>query len=247
MKILQLNKYFYQKGGAETVFFNTISTLENRGHQVIPFALKNKKNKFSEYASYFVDYPELSESNIWTKITNIPAFIYNRQAAKQLERLILDKKPDIAHIHLLFNSLSVSILPVLQKYRIPTVMTVHDYRLICPAYTLTNGKGKICELCKDRHFIHCTLNRCSNGNLTNSMLQKNSEILKQGSIEIAEESERAIVDVATLQKTNKDIIDTLDQIIQIHENGRAKRQEAEVELANIEKELKEKMIELKVK
>ena len=42
MKILQLNKYFYQKGGAETVFFNTISTLENRGHQVIPFALKNK-------------------------------------------------------------------------------------------------------------------------------------------------------------------------------------------------------------
>ena len=68
MKILQLNKYFYQKGGAETVFFNTISTLENRGHQVIPFALKNKKNKFSEYESYFVDYPELSESNIWTKI-----------------------------------------------------------------------------------------------------------------------------------------------------------------------------------
>ena len=52
MKILQLNKYFYQKGGAETVFFNTISTLENRGHQVIPFALKNKKNKFSEYESY---------------------------------------------------------------------------------------------------------------------------------------------------------------------------------------------------
>ena len=83
--------------------------------------------------------------------------------------------------------------------------------------------------------------------LTNSMLQKNSEILKQGSIEIAEESERAIVDVATLQKTNKDIIDTLDQIIQINENSRAKRQEAEVELANIEKELKEKMIELKVK
>ena len=169
MKILQLNKYFYQKGGAETVFFNTISTLENRGHQVIPFALKNTKNKFSEFESYFVEYPELSESNIWTKIINTPAFIYNRQAAKQLERLIMAEKPDIAHIHLLFNSLSVSILPVLKKYKIPTVMTVHDYRLICPAYTLTNGKGEICELCKDRHFIHCTLNKCSNGNLTNSM------------------------------------------------------------------------------
>ena len=82
--------------------------------------------------------------------------------------------------------------------------------------------------------------------LTNDMLQKNSELLKQGSIQIAEESERAIVDIETLQKTNRDIIETLDRVIEIHENGRAKRAEAEQELVNIEKELKEKMIELKV-
>ena len=82
--------------------------------------------------------------------------------------------------------------------------------------------------------------------LTNDMLQKNSEILKQGSIQIAEESERAIVDIETLQKTNRDIIETLDKVIEIHENGRTKRAEAEKELQNIEKELKEKMIEIKV-
>ena len=82
--------------------------------------------------------------------------------------------------------------------------------------------------------------------LTNDMLQKNSEILKQGSVEIAKESERAIVDIETLQKTNRDLMDTLDQVIQIHEEGRAKRAEAEEELVNIERELKEKMIELKV-
>ena len=83
-------------------------------------------------------------------------------------------------------------------------------------------------------------------NLTNEMLKKNSEILKQGSVQVAEESERAIVDVETLQKTNQDIIDTLDQIIEIHENGRAQRQEAEAKLVDIEKELKSKMVELKV-
>ena len=83
-------------------------------------------------------------------------------------------------------------------------------------------------------------------NLTNDMLQKNSELLKQGSIQIAEESERAIVDIETLQKTNRDIIETLDKVIEIHENGRAKRAEAETELLNIEKELKDKMIEIKV-
>lgn len=81
--------------------------------------------------------------------------------------------------------------------------------------------------------------------LTNDMLKKNSEILKQGSIEIAQESERAIVDIETLQTTNKNIIETLDKVIEIHESGRAKRQEAEQELLNIEKELKDKMIEIK--
>ena len=82
--------------------------------------------------------------------------------------------------------------------------------------------------------------------LTNDMLKKNSEILKQGTIEIAQESERAIVDIETLQKTNRDIIETLDKVIEIHENGRAKRQEAEIELQNIEKELKDKMVEINV-
>ena len=81
-------------------------------------------------------------------------------------------------------------------------------------------------------------------NLTNDMLKKNSETLKQGSIEIAKESERAIIDVETLKKTNQDIIETLDSVIKIHEDGRVKRAEAEKELENIEKELKDKLLEI---
>lgn len=82
--------------------------------------------------------------------------------------------------------------------------------------------------------------------MTNEMLKKNSELLKQGTIEIAEESEKAIVDVETLQKTNQDIIDTLDKVLEIHENGRVKRQEAEQELEKIEGELKDKLLEIKI-
>ena len=82
--------------------------------------------------------------------------------------------------------------------------------------------------------------------LTNEMLIKNSETLKQGSIEIAEESEKAIVNIETLQKTNRDLIETLDKVIEIHENGRIKRQEAEQVLESIEKELKDKMLEIHV-
>ena len=83
-------------------------------------------------------------------------------------------------------------------------------------------------------------------NLTNEMLKKNSETLKQGSIDIAKESERAIIDIETLKKTNADIIETLDSVIKIHEEGRTKRQQAEVELQEIEKELKKKMLEIKM-
>ena len=82
--------------------------------------------------------------------------------------------------------------------------------------------------------------------LTNDMLVKNSETLKQGSVEIAEESEKAIVNVETLQKTNQNLIETLDKVIEIHKNGRIRRQEAEKTLEEIEKELKAKMLEIQV-
>ena len=82
--------------------------------------------------------------------------------------------------------------------------------------------------------------------MTNDMLKKNSELLKQGTIEIAEESEKAIVDIETLKKTNQDIIETLDKVLEIHENGRIKRQQAEGELEKIEGELKEKLLEIKI-
>ena len=83
--------------------------------------------------------------------------------------------------------------------------------------------------------------------LTNDMLKKNSETLKQGSIDIAKESEKAIIDIETLKKTNRDIIETLDTVIKIHEDGRVKRAEAEKELETIEKELKDKLLEINIK
>ena len=81
--------------------------------------------------------------------------------------------------------------------------------------------------------------------ITNEMLKKNSENLKQGTIEIAAESEKAIVDVETLKKTNSDIIETLDSLIKIHDEGAKQRSEAEIELQKIEKELKDKLVEIR--
>ncbi|MBR1884327.1 MAG: toxic anion resistance protein [Clostridia bacterium] len=82
--------------------------------------------------------------------------------------------------------------------------------------------------------------------ITNELLQKNSENLKQGTIEVAKQSEEAIVNIETLKKTNQDILTTLDEMVRIHSEGRARRAQNEQELLNIESELKSKLIEIKV-
>ena len=80
---------------------------------------------------------------------------------------------------------------------------------------------------------------------TNDMLRKNADMLKMGTINVAKESERSIIDIETLQHTNQQLISTLDEVIQIQKDGAQKRKEAEVELGKIEGELKQKLMELR--
>lgn len=78
---------------------------------------------------------------------------------------------------------------------------------------------------------------------TNDLLAKNAETLKMATIETARESERPIADVATLRKVNRDLISSINEVVKIHEQGTAKRQQAQVELVRIEEELKQAMLE----
>ena len=82
-------------------------------------------------------------------------------------------------------------------------------------------------------------------NMTNELLRKNAEILKTSTIETAKESERGIVDIETLKITNESLISTLDEILKIQSEGRQKRKDAELELVNIEEQLKNKLLDFK--
>ena len=82
-------------------------------------------------------------------------------------------------------------------------------------------------------------------NVTNKLLQKNAEALHQGSVSIAREAERGIVDIETLKKTNLELIATLDEVRQIQDEGRAKRAAAEEDLGRIEGELRQKLLAMK--
>ena len=81
--------------------------------------------------------------------------------------------------------------------------------------------------------------------VTNDLLEKNAQTLHQGSVAIAKEAERGIVDLETLQKTNLELIATLDEVREIQDNGRAARAAAEDELARIEGQLKQRLLAMK--
>lgn len=81
--------------------------------------------------------------------------------------------------------------------------------------------------------------------MTNTLLKKNAETLKMASVETAKEAERGVVEIETLQYTNKQLIETLDEVMKIQDEGRQKRRDAEVELRRIEGELKSKLLEVR--
>ena len=81
--------------------------------------------------------------------------------------------------------------------------------------------------------------------MTNDLLRKNADMLKQGTVEIAQETERGIVDIETITYTNQQLISTLDEVLRIQDEGRAKRRAAEAELIRIETELKNKLLEIR--
>ena len=95
------------------------------------------------------------------------------------------------------------------------------------------------------HSVQATKAQREVTEMTNELLKKNAEALHMGSVEVAKEAERGIVDLETLKHTNEELIKTLDEVRQIQADGRARRAEAEDELGRIEGELKQKLLEIK--
>ena len=95
------------------------------------------------------------------------------------------------------------------------------------------------------HAAQATAAQNAVNNMTNELLKKNADMLKMGTIAAAKESERAIIDIETLQHTNQQLIETLDEVVHIQKEGAASRRAAEQELGRIEGELKQKLLELR--
>lgn len=165
MKILQINNYHYLKGGSERVYFETSKLLKKNGHEILFFSVKDQESDDSHCDSYFIKPFNHENAELYEKIKHVPEFIYNKESKKNLESLIINEKPDIAHIHIFYGRLTSSILPVLKKYNIPIVMSVHEYRMLCPAYVMRDNEGNVCEKCAGGNYFNSIRGKCIKSNL----------------------------------------------------------------------------------
>ncbi|MBE5962331.1 MAG: glycosyltransferase family 4 protein [Lachnospiraceae bacterium] len=159
MKILMVNKFYYIKGGSETYYFMLKDYLESQGHEVIDFSMQDEKNFSSPYSKYFVSHVDYSNASKSEKLRAALNIIYSKEAKAKFEKLVLDTKPDVIHLHLFQHQISPSILSVIKKYKIPCVYTAHELKMICPNYKMLT-QGHVCEACKNKNYFNCVRNKC---------------------------------------------------------------------------------------
>jgi glycosyltransferase involved in cell wall biosynthesis len=168
--LLSINNYYYRRGGAEVVFLEQNKILEGLGWTITPFSMKHAKNDATDWQNYFVNEIEYGAKYGWHKhFVNALKIIYSWEAKNKLQTLINTTKPDIAHLHNIYHHLSPSILPVLKKNGVPTVMTLHDLKLLCPAYLMLSPSG-VCEKCKGGRIYNVVVNKCMKQSLSLSSL-----------------------------------------------------------------------------
>lgn len=169
MKILLANKFFYLKGGSEVSFFDTANLLEKMGHKAIFFSMQHSQNLSSVYEKYFVSNLDYEFNGFKNRISAASRLLYSFESKKKIERLIREERPDIAHLHNIHHQISPSVLHSLKKFNIPVILTLHDYKMVCPSYSMLCGE-KICEACKSARYHNCLLKGCVKDSRIKSLL-----------------------------------------------------------------------------
>ncbi|MCF6149528.1 MAG: glycosyltransferase family 4 protein [Candidatus Kuenenia sp.] len=162
MKVLLANKFFYPKGGDAIAFFSTADILKRNGHEVSFFSMLSPNNIDSPDSRYFVSHVNMEGGGLGNSIKTAGKILYSFEAKSKISELISKQHPDIAHLHNICHQISPSIIDVLKKHNIPVVMTMHDYKLTCAAYTLL-ANGRVCEDCSGGKYYKAYRNKCIKG------------------------------------------------------------------------------------
>lgn len=173
MKVLLVNKFHYKKGGSETYYFTLAEALKEKGHDVIFFSMKDKKNIPCEQEKYFVSNADM-HGGIKSRANMLFHLTYSKEAYNKMKELLHNENPDLVLFNLVHKQITLSIIDAIKEYndKLPIFWTMHDLIAVCPAYTMLNGHGEICEKCLSGNFNFCVKNRCIKDSKLMSMLSK---------------------------------------------------------------------------
>jgi glycosyltransferase involved in cell wall biosynthesis len=158
--LLSINNYYYRRGGAEVVFLEQNHLFEEIGWQVVPFAMQHPQNLASAWQDYFADEIEFGRDySLTQKVSSATKIIYSFEARKKIAALATKVQPNIAHAHNIYHHISPAIFGKLKAMGIPTVLTLHDLKIACPAYKMLTHDG-ICERCKGGQLWNVAVHKC---------------------------------------------------------------------------------------
>ena len=169
MRILHVNKFLYRRGGAEAYMEDLAELQVAAGHTVAFFGMAHPLNTHLEYASHFPPHIELEPPppTLGGRVRGAARMLYSTSASRGMDAVLADFHPDMVHMHNIYHQLSPSVLRPVARRHIPTVMTLHDYKLACPTYQFLDH-GNLCQACLGGHFQHAILRRCKDGSLGSS-------------------------------------------------------------------------------
>jgi glycosyltransferase involved in cell wall biosynthesis len=159
-------------GGSEAVYFRTSEILEKHGHQSLFFSMRHPDNVPCATGDYFVPYIDLEKECRTVDLIRASGNVLYSFTSKRLLSKLLDRYPvDLAHIHNIHRQMSPSILHELKKRKIPVVMTLHEYKMVCPSFNLNLLiHATPCEACTGRRYYNAAKLRCIKGSLLRSSL-----------------------------------------------------------------------------
>jgi glycosyltransferase involved in cell wall biosynthesis len=164
--LLSINNYFYRRGGAEVVFLEQNRLFEKQGWDVALFCMHHANNFQTPWSKYFVTEVEFGKSYpLRQKLVRVLKAVYSFEAREKLKQLLDEVRPDVAHCHNIYHHISPAILGILRRHDIPTIVTLHDLKLACPAYSMLAPDG-ICERCKNGALHNLLLQQCMKGSFS---------------------------------------------------------------------------------
>jgi glycosyltransferase involved in cell wall biosynthesis len=175
MRILLANKFLYPRGGAERAVLDLGAALAARGHEIAYFGMQHPENIALDGDVAVVRQRDYHQPGAGA-VRDALSMMYSFEARRVFDAFLARVRPDVVHLHNIYHQLTPSILDAAARRRIPLVMTLHDYKLVCPRYDLLRH-GRRCDTCVDAGPTACVRYRCARGAWAPSLILAAEAIL----------------------------------------------------------------------